>query len=82
MRKGVFAETESNYAYQHGNNFIPVQNADFVNFSPDKYQDKENVPWLLLDFMQEVPKEFLDTIESNKKIKEFIGQRSNHKRII
>ncbi|WP_280178616.1 hypothetical protein [Sporofaciens musculi] len=37
--------------------------------------------WLLIDSMKEIPKEFLDSIECNKEVMEFIGNRANHKKI-
>lgn len=66
--------------YQNGNMFIP-QNKCFEKYSPDKYKGGSNVSWLLLDSMKEIPKEFLNDIDANQKVIEFIGNRANHKRI-
>lgn len=66
--------------YQNGKKFKP-QNTYFEKYSPDKYKGNSNVSWLLLDSMKEVPKEFLDAIDVNQEIIEFIGNRANHKRI-
>lgn len=67
------------YDYQNGKVFSP-QNKDFELFSPDKYKGDSNVSWLILDSMKEIPKEFLDAIETNQEVIEFIGNRANHKK--
>lgn len=69
-----------NYDYQNGNMFKP-QDADFKLYLPDKYKYDSNVSWLLLDSMKEIPKEFLENIDTNQQIIEFIKNRANHKRI-
>lgn len=70
----------ADYDYQNGNMFNP-QNQEFELYSPDKYKGDSNVSWIVLDSMKEIPEDFLDDIESNSEITEFIGSRANHKRI-
>lgn len=64
--------------YQDGKMFNP-QNKDFELYSPDKYKGDSNVSWLLIDSMKEIPRDFLDSVENNMEVKEFIGNRANHK---
>lgn len=70
----------ADYDYLNGKIFSP-QNKNFEKYSPDKYKGDSNVSWLLLDSMKEIPKEFLDAIEANQEVKEFITNRANHKKI-
>lgn len=68
------------YDYKNGEIF-KSQKSNFVKYSPDKYKSDENISWLLLDSMQAIPKEFLDAVETNKEVMEFVGNRANHKKI-
>lgn len=68
------------YDYQNGT-MIKPQDRDFEKYSPDKYKGDSNVSWLLLDSMKEIPKDFLDAIETNQEVMEFITNRANHKKI-
>lgn len=70
----------ADYDYLNGQIF-KSQKKDFEKYSPDKYKGDSNVSWLLLDSMKEIPKEFLDAIETNQEVIEFIGNRANHKKI-
>lgn len=69
----------ADYAYKN-NELIKPQN-DFERYSPDKYKNDRNISWLLLDSMQEIPKEFLDSVQTNNEVIEFISNRANHKKI-
>lgn len=68
------------YDYKGGETF-KSQDKLFEQYAPDKYKNDSNVSWLLLDSMKEIPKEFLDAIETNKEVLEFVGNRANHKKI-
>lgn len=68
------------YDYKNGEIFKPLK-SDFEKYSPDKYKGDENISWLLFDSMQAIPKEFLDAVETNKEVMEFVGNRANHKKI-
>lgn len=70
----------ADHDYQGGKMFRPAK-SEFEHFSPDKYKGDSNVSWLILDSMKELPKEFLDAIEDNQEVMEFVSNRANHKRI-
>lgn len=68
--------------YDYGNGkMIQPQKSDFKLYAPDKYKEDENVSWLIIDSMKEIPKEFLESVKNNEEIKEFINSRANHKTI-
>lgn len=66
------------YEYKNGETFTPLKN-DFEEYSPDKYKGDENISWLLLDSIGEIPRKYLSVI--NKEIQEFVSSRANHKKI-
>ena len=68
------------YQYGKGAMFKP-QHLDFEKYLPDKYKNDSNISWLVLDSMKEIPKEFLDAVETNKEVIEFITDRANHKKV-
>lgn len=68
------------YDYKNGEMFKTQKN-DLKRYTPDKYKEDSNITWLLIDSMKEIPKEFLDSIEYNKEVMEFVGNRANHKKI-
>lgn len=68
------------YDYKNGEIF-KTQKKNLKQYTPDKYKEDSNMTWLLIDSMKEIPKEFLDSIECNKEVMEFVGNRANHKKI-
>lgn len=67
--------------HEYTGEMIRPKNHEFEQYEVDKYKGDKNISWLLLDSMQLIPKEFLDAVETNKEIMEFIGNRANHKKI-
>lgn len=64
--------------YNGGDVYMP-QNPAFKEYSPDKYKEKENVSWLVFNSMTRLSKEFIEAIDDNGIIDEFVHNRANDK---
>ena len=67
------------YDYKGKGIYFSPNETIFKDNVPDKFKDDKNISWLLLDSMQKIPIDFLDAINREGEVINFINDRANHK---